>query len=115
MSAERVQGEMSEIYVVVVTHNLVSALQRVAETANIAVPQTKLEVGTRLAENYRVAGCIDGEYFFDNAQRARIFATLCLEFARALIDKRLEVVKALATGAEYNAAKDPSSGSVKRA
>lgn len=101
-----VRGSMPEVYVVVVAHNVVTALKRVSESADISVPQTKLEVGTRLAENYRVAGCIDGEYFFDNAQRARIFATLCLEFARALIDKRLEVVKALATGAEYDAARD---------
>jgi hypothetical protein len=53
--------------------------------------------------NNASTGCIDGRYYFDNPQRARIFAVLCLEFARALIDKRLEVVKALPTGASYHA------------
>jgi hypothetical protein len=85
---------------------MVTALERVAESANTSIPQTKLEIGTRLAENYRVNGCIDGEYCFDNAQRAKIFATLCLEFTRALVDKRIDVVKALAIGAEYNATRD---------
>ena len=99
---------MSDIYVVVVANNIVTALERVAEPRNISVPQTKLEIGSRLADNYRATGCIDGEYFFDNAQRAKIFATLCLEFTRALVDKRLEILKALATGEEYNAAKDSS-------
>jgi hypothetical protein len=104
---------MSDIYVVVVKHNMVTALERAAESVNVSVPQTKLEIGTRLAENYRVNGCIDGEYRFDNAQRAKIFATLCLEFTRALVDKRLDVVKALAVGAEYNAVGDSRSGSAK--
>ncbi|MDQ6825369.1 MAG: hypothetical protein M3007_07900 [Candidatus Eremiobacteraeota bacterium] len=97
---------MSDIYVVVVKHNIVTALKRIAENANTSVPPTKLEIGTRLAENYRIDGCIDGEYYFDNAQRAKIFATLCLEFTRALVDKRIDVVKALAIGAEYNATRD---------
>jgi hypothetical protein len=97
---------MTDTYVVVVKHNIVSALERVAENANTSVPQAKLEIGTRLAKNYRLNGCIDGEYHFDNAQRAKIFATLCLEFTRALVDKRIDIVKALAVGAEYNAMRD---------
>ena len=104
---------MSDIYVVVVKHNIVAALERVADSATTSVPETKLEIGTRLAENYRVNGCIDGEYPFDNAQRAKIFATLCLEFTRALVDKRIDIVKALAIGAEYNARKDSNSESAK--
>jgi hypothetical protein len=102
---------MTDIYVVVVKHNMVTALERAAASVNVPVPQTKLEIGTRLAENYRANGCIDGEYYFDNAQRAKIFATLCLEFTRALVDKRLEVLKALAIGAVYNATADSRGGS----
>jgi hypothetical protein len=104
---------MSEIYVVVVKHNMVTALERLTEGTDTSVPQTKLEIGTRLAENYRVNGCIDGQYHFDNAQRAKIFATLCLEFTRALVDKRLDVVQALAIGVEYHALGDSRNGSAK--
>jgi hypothetical protein len=100
---------MADIYVVVVSHNMVSALERVKRSEGVSVPQTKLEVGTSLAENYRTNGCIDGEYFFDKAQRARIFATLCLDFTKALVEKRLQIISALAVGQEYNAAKDSSS------
>ncbi len=92
---------MADTYVVVVEHNLVTAVQKMTDGAGASVPQTKLEVGTQLADNYRSHGCIDGRYYFDNAQRARIFATLCLEFTRALIDKRLDVVKVLPADADY--------------
>ena len=93
---------MANVYVVVVEHNIVTALEPVIDGTDTPVPQTKLEIGTQLAENNRVNGCIDGHYHFDNAQRARIFAILCLEFTRALVDKRLEAVKALATGASFH-------------
>jgi len=92
-----------DTYVVVVEHNIVTALERVAADIDAPVAQTKLEVGTELAENNRLRGCIDGRYYFDNAQRARVFATLCLEFTKALVDKRLEILKTLAAGAEYHA------------
>jgi len=94
---------MATVYVVVVEHNIVTALEQVIGDVDTPVPQTKLEVGTQLAENNRVNGCIDGRYYFDNPQRARIFAVLCLEFVRALVDKRMEVVKALPAGASYHA------------
>ena len=94
---------VSDTFVVVVEHNLVTALERVAEGISVEIPHSKLEVGTQLADNNRANGCIDGRYYFDSAQRARIFATLCLEFTKALVEKRLDVLKALATGAEYHA------------
>lgn len=94
---------MAVTYVVVVRHNVVTALEQAPEGIDTPVPQTKLEIGTQLAANYRANGCIDGRYLFDNAQRARIFAILCLEFIRALVDKRLEAMKALGAGAEYHA------------
>lgn len=101
---------MAAVYVVVVRHNVVIALEQAPDGIDTPVPQTKLEIGTQLADNYRVNGCIDGRYLFDNAQRARIFAVLCLEFVRALVDKRLEAVKALALGAEYFAPEHPDAG-----
>jgi hypothetical protein len=94
---------MACVYVVVVEHNIVTALEQVTDGTDTPVAQTKLEIGTQLAENNRINGCIDGRYCFDNPQRARIFAILCLEFTRALVDKRLEAVKALPTGAAYHA------------
>lgn len=95
---------MADCYVVVVRHNLVTALRREASLTDVAVPQTKLEVGTQLAENYRQHGCIDGDYLFDNPQRAKIFAVLCLEFTQALVAKRLERLQKLPAATEYDAA-----------
>lgn len=94
---------MPGTYVVVVEHNLVTALRKLPDPAGVPVPATKLEVGMQLADNYRRRGCIDGRYYFDNAQRARIFATLCLEFTQALVGKRLEAVKGLSSDADYSA------------
>lgn len=101
---------MTAVFVVVVRHNVVTALEQMPDGTDTPVPQTKLEIGTQLAENYRANGCLDGRYLFDNGQRARIFAELCLEFVRALVDKRLAAVKSLATGAEYHAPEDSGGG-----
>ena len=98
---------MAETYVVVVEHNVVMAVRRLPVGATVPVPETKLEVGTELASNYRAQGCIDGCYHFDNPQRARVFATLCLEFTRALVDKRLDALKRLAADGEYLAGDRP--------
>ncbi len=95
---------MVDTYVVVVEHNVVSAIRKLPEGTVVPVPQTKLEVGTELADNYRNQGCIDGQYYFDNSQRAKIFASLCLEFTRALIQKRLDAIKLLKGDSDYSAA-----------
>jgi len=92
---------MAEIYVVEVQHNVVTAVRKLPSDSAVSVPESRLEIGTELASNYRVHGCIDGSYHFDNAQRARIFATLCLEFTRALVDQRLDALKRLPSGSEY--------------
>jgi hypothetical protein len=95
---------MADIYIVVVRNNVVSAIERSTETPPEPVPKTPLEVGTQLATNNRVNGCIDGRYYFDDTQRAKIFASLCLEFTKALVDKRLAAINALPVGcAEYRA------------
>jgi hypothetical protein len=97
---------VADTYVVVVEHNLVTAVHKLPEGSVAAIPETKLEIGTELANNYRTHGCIDGRYHFENAQRARVFATLCLEFARALVDKRLDAIKSLTADSDYRAS-DP--------
>lgn len=91
------------VFVVTVEHNLVTAIARSPGESADAVPETTLEVGTELAANYRSHGCLDGRYLFRNAQRARIFATLCLEFTRALTERRLAAVKALRSDEDFDA------------
>jgi hypothetical protein len=95
---------MADTYIVVVRHNVVAAIEHSTEPPDRPIPKTPLEVATLLATNNRVNGCIDGRYYFDNSQGARIFAELCLEFTRALVDKRLAAVKAIPVGsAAYQA------------
>jgi hypothetical protein len=98
----------ASVYVVTVEHNLVAAIDRVPEGASGDVPETPLEVGTELAANYRRNGCLDGRYAFRSPQRARVFATLCLEFAQALVERRLARVKALRADEGYRADDLPS-------
>ena len=96
-----------EVFVVTVEHNLVSAIMRAPGDSAGAVPETTLEVGTELAANYRRNGCLDGKYRFRNAQRARIFATLCLEFMQALTERRLAAVKVLRSDEDFDARGTP--------
>jgi len=95
-------------HVVVVASNLVVAIARVDGGAAIPVAQTRLEIATQLADNYRNNGCIDGRYHFANAQRARVFATLCLEFTQAQIERRLAAIRSLAAGEEFDAGSAPA-------
>lgn len=90
-------------HVVVVESNLVVAVARVDGNAAIPVAQTRLEIATQLADNYRTNGCIDGRYHFANTQRARVFATLCLEFTQAQIERRLATINSLGAGEEFDA------------
>ena len=90
-------------YAVTVANNLVVAIARIDDGTAAPAAQTKLEVATQLAENYRANGCIDGCYQFANAQRARVFATLCLEFTQALVLRRLAAIRSLAVGEEFDA------------
>jgi hypothetical protein len=94
--------DMTEIFVVVVKNNVVGAIERSSDLPTEPIAKTPLEVGTQLATNYRLNGCIDGRYFFEETQRAKVFASLCLEFTKALVEKRLAQINALPVGhAEY--------------
>ncbi|HYC38684.1 MAG TPA: hypothetical protein VEC19_19810 [Usitatibacter sp.] len=88
---------MSEAWVVVVEHNLVQAIERCAMPPE-AIPATPLEVSSQLARNNRENGCLDGRYYFADSQPAKVFASLCLEFTRALADKRIAAIEALPVG-----------------
>ncbi len=94
---------MADVHVVIVEHNLVRTIERSAPPAE-PVPATPLEVSTQLATNHRAHGSLDGRYYFTDTQAAKIFASLCLEFVKAMADKRLAAINALAVGvAEYRA------------
>ncbi len=91
---------MAYFYVVVVEHNVVQAIERSTDRPGPAIPGTPLEVAVQLADNHRRRGCIDGRYHFDDAVRARVFAELCLEFTKALVEHRLAEVAKLPAGFE---------------
>ena len=65
--------------------------------------RSNLEVTSELARNHQRHGCIDGCYRFDEPERARSFAVLALDFVKRMLEKRIEQIEALDTGAEFTA------------
>ena len=98
------------IFEVVVRYNAVQAIRRAPRTPDVHVPGSNLEVTSELARNHRLHGCIDGCYRFDDPERARSFAVLALDFVKRLIEKRIERIESLDTGAEFEA---PESAAVR--
>jgi hypothetical protein len=95
--------DKSDIFCVIVEHNLVVALRRVGEEVGEAqVPETSLEVATVLARRFQSGGSIDGVYYFHDHPRARVFASLCLDFVRKLAEKRLQSIEVLQAEEEYS-------------
>ena len=88
---------------VFVRHNAVQAIRRVPRTPDMHVPESNLEVTSGLARNHQRHGCIDGCYRFDDPERARSFAVLALDFVKRMVEKRIEQIEALDTGAEFTA------------
>ena len=91
------------VYEVVVRHNAVQAIRRTPRTPDIHIPESNLEVTSELARNHQRHGCIDGCYRFHEPERARSFAVLALDFVKRLLEKRIEQIEALDTGAEFAA------------
>ena len=91
------------IFEVLVRHNAVQAIRRVPRAPDMHIPGSNLEVTSELARNYQRQGCIDGCYRFDEPERARSFAVLALEFVKRMLEKRIEQIEALDTGAEFEA------------
>ena len=89
------------VFEVVVRHNAVQAIRRVPRAPDIHVPESNLEVTSELARNHQRNGCIDGCYRFDEPERARSFAVLALDFVKRMLEKRVEQIEALDTGAEF--------------
>jgi hypothetical protein len=102
---------MPDVFVVLVEGNLVSAIERSTAAAGEAGPGSRLDVGTQLATNYRENRRIDGRYVLADAEDARSFALLCLEFTKGLVERRSCAVDALAKGDDlYYRAEQPQRG-----
>ena len=89
------------VFEVVVRHNAVQAIRRVPRAPDMHVPESNLAVTSELARNHQRHGCIDGSYRFDEPERARSFAVLALDFVKRMLEKRIEEIEALDTGAEF--------------
>ena len=91
------------VFEVVVRYNAVQAIRRVPRAPDMHIPESNLEVTSELARNHQRHGCIDGCYRFDDPERARSFAVLALDFVKRMLEKRIEQIEALDTGAEFEA------------
>ena len=91
------------VFEVLVRHNAVQAIRRAPRAPDMRVPDSNLEVTSELARNHQRHGCIDGCYRFDEPERARSFAVLALDFVKRMLEKRIEQIEALDTGAEFAA------------
>lgn len=83
-------------------HNLVEAIrhqQSLSETQSLL--QSNLEAGTLLSQNFRQTGCIDGEYCFDDSERAKLFASVCMDFISKLLESRSVRIERLNHNEEY--------------
>lgn len=87
---------MANVFVVSVEGNLVTSIERKAALSE--PPGTPLEVGTQLATNFRETGRLDGSYVFAEAEGARSFGVLCLQFMKNLVEQRTRLVEALPAG-----------------
>ena len=94
-------SEGETIFEVIVLHNAVQAIRRAPRTSDTHVPESNLEVTSELALNHQHNGCIDGCYRFDEPERARSFAVLALDFVKRMLEKRIEEIESLDTGAEF--------------
>lgn len=83
------------IYQVVIKGNLVCAIEPVSPQDTPLRSGTPLEVGTQLAANFTNSGSIDGVYAFQTTSQAQEFAILCLQFGKALLDRRLKTIEGL--------------------
>ena len=89
-------------YRVAVRHNLVEEIRHQSHLSdNQSLLKSNLEAGTLLSQNFRETGCVDGEYFFDDSERAKLFASVCMDFVAKLIGKRISQIDQLNHNEEY--------------
>ena len=101
---------MPDVFVVLVEGNLVSAIERSGLAQDKGGPGSRLDVGTQLATSFREKGCIDGRYLLADAEDNRSFASLCLEFTKGLVDRRMRDIDELAKGELHYRAERPARG-----
>lgn len=77
-------------YCVVVRNNIVVAIETLAAAPDTEVAASPLDASTRLAANHRENGCLDGAYYFAEAETARRFAVLGLDFTRRVAERSIE-------------------------
>lgn len=89
-------------YIVNVHHNLVEQIKCQDDLSDQqTLLKTNLDAGTLLSENFQANECIDGEYCFDDAERAKTFASVCMDFTRKLLQSRLDRIDMLNSGEEF--------------
>ena len=87
-----------------VRHNLVKQIQHQNDlNKDQPVLKTNLEAGTLLSKNFQANDCIDGDYYFDDAERAKTFASVCMDFTQKLLQSRLDRIESLNSGEEFTA------------
>ena len=89
-------------YKVVVRKNLIEEIRHqrlLVEDQQLL--HTNLEAGASLAQNFQQFGCIDSDYFFDDSERAKAFASMCMDFMNKLIDSRMASIDRLDHDQEY--------------
>ncbi len=89
-------------YKVVVRKNLIEEIRHqrlLAEDQQLLL--TNLEAGASLAQNFQQFGCIDSDYFFDDSECAKAFASMCMDFMNKLIDSRMASIDRLDHDQEY--------------
>ncbi len=97
-----VQLDTVMYFVVGVRHNLVEQIRCCDDLIKQQIIlKSNLDAGSLLAENFQTNGCIDGEYCFDDAERAKIFASVCMDFTKKLLQSRLERIDNLNSGEEF--------------
>ena len=84
-----------KMYQVVIKGNFVCAIEPISSYDTPIRSGTPLEIGTQLATNFSTSGTIDGVYAFQTTSQAQEFAVLCLQFGKALLDRRLKIIEGL--------------------
>ncbi len=92
--------------IVIVRHNLVEEIRyEDSLKGQAALLRTNLEAGSLLSQNFQRQGCIDGDYWFDDPERSKVFASICMDFVKKLLEKRIEIIDQLSQEEEYVASK----------
>ena len=83
-------------YRVSVRYNIVQEIRQQANLGNNDILlNTNLEAGRQLTRNFQRFGHIDAEYIFDDFERTKAFAAMCMDFIHKLITHRTAEIEKL--------------------